>query len=154
MKEDRYQRQPSENWNETLDRDLKNLPERPAPADLAARVMSQVNAQVSEKRRRHLRLQLPLWLRTTAGVMLLAVIVWLSLIGARFYETRMSPALDRGADICRTVFGSFASALGGIPIGFNVEACRFIFLAVSLLLLGMYVTCIGVGTIIYRTVRR
>jgi len=80
--------------------------------------------------------------------------VWFTVLGSRFYDARMSPALDRGADICRTVFISFASALGGIQIGFDIEACRFILLAVSLLLLGMYVTCIGVGTIIYRTVRR
>ena len=68
--------------------------------------------------------------------------------------TRLSPALSRSADICRTVLGSMAEAFTGIQFSFDGDTYRIIFCAVSLLMLGTYLTCIGVGTFIYRTVRR
>jgi hypothetical protein len=154
MKRDSYQNQPSENWDKALDRALKNLPERPAPADLVSQVMSKVNTNTTMKLSRHLWWRWPLWLRLPAGILLPALIVWLSLLGTRFYETRMSPALSRSVDICRTVFESMTEAFTGIQFGFDGDTYRIIFFAVSLLMLGMYLTCIGVGTFIYRTVRR
>jgi hypothetical protein len=154
MKRDSYQNQPSEDWDKALDLALKNLPERPAPAGLVAQVMSRVNANATMKWSRHLWWRWPLWLRLPAGILLPALIVWLSVLGTRFYETSMSPALSRCVDICRTVFESMTEAFTGIQFGFDGDTYRIIFFAVSLFMLGMYLTCIGVGTFIYRTVRR
>lgn len=154
MMKDSHQNQPSENWDKALDRALKNLPERPAPADLVSQVMSHVNTNATVKWSRHLWWRWPLWLRLPVGILLPALIVWISLLGTRFYETRLSPALSRSADICRTVLGSMTEAFTGIQFSFDGDTYRIIFCAVSLLMLGTYLTCIGVGTFIYRTVRR
>ncbi len=154
MKKDRYQHQPSENWDKALERALKNLPERPAPAGLIPQVMSRVNARFEERWYQRVWWRWPLWLRATSTLLLLVLTVWLPSLGTRYFETKVSPALDHAIDFCWRVFGSFASALGGIPFSFDGEACRIVFLIAGLLLLGMYLTCIGVGTFIYRTVRR
>ena len=154
MKRDQYQQQQLENWDKALDRALKNLPEQPAPAGLIPFVISQLNARIEEKWYQRLWWRWPLWLRATSSILSLSLTVWLLLLGSRYYETSMIPALDRGINVCKTVFSSVASALGGIPCGFDSEVCRIVFLAAGLLLLVMYLTCIGVGTIIYRTVRR
>jgi hypothetical protein len=154
MKRDRYQHQQLENWDKALDQALKNLPEQPAPADLIPCVISQLNARIEEKWYQRLWWRWPLWLRATSSMLLLALAVWLPSLGSRYYETNMIPALDRSINVCKTVFSSVATALGGIPFGFDDEVCRIVFLTASLLLIVMYLTCIGVGTIIYRTVRR
>ena len=154
MKRDRYPHQQLENWDKALDRALKNLPEQTAPVDLIGHVMSQVNARIEEKWYQRLWWRWPLWLRATSSILLLALTVWLPSLGSQYYETNMFPALDRGINVCLMVLGSFKNALGGIPFGFDGEVCRIVFLTASLLLLVMYLTCIGVGTIIYRTVRR
>ncbi len=154
MKKDRNQPQSSGNWDNALDRALKNLPEKPAPATLIPLVMSRIKAPIEGRWHRRLWWQWPFWLRATSGVLLPALIVGLLSLWSRYYETEMSPAVDRGINVCQTVFYSLASALGGIPFQFDGEFCRIVFLTASLLLLGMYLTCIGVGTFIYRTVRR
>jgi len=154
MKRDRYQHQQLENWDKELDRALKNLPEQQAPAGLVPSVMSQLNARIEEKWYRRLWWRWPLWLRAASSILMLALAVWLPSLGSRYYETSMIPALDRGISVCKTVFGPVAGALGVIPSGFDGDACRIVLLAAGLLLLMMYLTCIGVGTLIYRTVRR
>lgn len=154
MKRDRFQNYQDECWNKVLDRALKDLPERQAPADLIAQVMSSLNTQTSRGWYKYLCWQWPLWSRITAGVLLPVLVVWVFLLGTRFYETRIGPVLVRSSEICRIVLDSVTVALGGILGGLHGVTLHIIFLVISLVLLGMYLTCIGVGTFIYRTVRR
>jgi len=154
MKRDQYQQSSLENWDKALNHALKNLPERPAPADLLPQVMARINEGAVEKQNQRLWRLWPLWLRVTVSASSVALMVWLSLLGTRFYEAGLSPALSRIADICRTVFVSLAGSLGGIPFVIDGEVFRILLMIATLYFLGMYLTCIGVGTFIYRTVRR
>lgn len=148
--------QPQDNWNETLSRALRSLPERPAPEALLPRVMEQVrareNARVSDTPYRLFWQRWPAWLRVTASALLAVLAAWIYSFVIRFYETDVSSALDRGSAICQTVLCSFAQTLGGTWLG--IDLCRIILPAAGLLMLGMYITCIGVGTVLYRAVRR
>lgn len=151
---DKDPRQTTNNWEETLSRALQNLPERKAPPNLLPQVMARVRAHAAEKESGKSWLQRPLWLRVTASVLLSAPMLWFFFLGNRFYETDLSPALNRSAAISRTVLGALASALGGTHIVIDADICHTILLAGSLILISMYLTCIGVGSFIYRTVRR
>jgi hypothetical protein len=147
-------RQATKTWEETLSRALQSLPERPAPPDLLPQVMARVRAGAAGNESGKSWLQRALWLRVAASLLLSAPMLWVFFLGNRFYETDLSPALNRSAAISRTVLGAIASALGGTHIVIDADVCRTILLAGGLILISMYLTCIGVGTFIYRTVRR
>jgi hypothetical protein len=140
--------QSPENWNTALDRALKNLPERPAPASLLPLVMAQVQERAAEKW--HWRSS-AFWLGALSGTLLLALVSWL---GSRFYETSINPVLYQGVGACRTVFNALAGSLIGGSLNVSNETFRFTLIAAGLLLLAMYVTCVGVGSFVYRVVRR
>jgi hypothetical protein len=152
MKSD--QQQSPENWDAVLQRALKNLPERPAPVTLMPRVMAQVQVRAAEKLHQRLWRRRMFWVRATASAMLLATAASLSWLGGKLYETNISPVLDCCVAICRTVFGALAGSLIGNSFSFSTEAYHFTLIAAGLLLLAMYVTCVGVGSFVYRVVRR
>jgi hypothetical protein len=146
-----------DNWEASLGRALKNLPERQAPAALMTNVMARVRARAAERWYQRSWWQWPVWLRAAAAVLLLALLVLLPLLGGHFWETSASPLLSRWIGAAQTVLGALASVLDAVfrtKLGFGQEALRWVFVSASLLLLAMYLTCIGVGTVVYRTVRK
>ena len=146
------QHKSAENWDAALGRALKDLPERQAPSALLSQVMAQVNAHAVERSNQQVWRRRWTWATTCA--LLLAIAMWFSWLGGKFYETNINPVLDRCIGICRTVFNALVGSLIGNNSGFGCEVSHFTLLAVSLLLLAMYVTCVGVGSFVYRVVRR
>ena len=146
-----------EPWEAAVDRALKQLPERQAPAALMPAVMARVHARATGKWYWRSWWQWPVWLRAGSAVLLVALWVLLPLLGGHFWETSVSPFLYRWTSIAQTVLGSLAGTLDAVfraKSGFGQEALRWFFVSVSLLLLAMYFTCVGVGTVVYHTVRK
>jgi hypothetical protein len=148
------QHQSPENWESALGRALKNLPERGTPSTLLPRVMAQANARGSGKWHQRLWHRWTFWAFAATGALLLALAARIAWLGGRFYETNVNPALDHCVGICRTVFSAVIGSLLGSTFGVGPEAYHFNLLAVCLLLLAMYITCIAVGSFIYQVVRR
>jgi hypothetical protein len=134
-----------ENRDDALIQALRNLPRRPAPATLLPRIMGRVHANGAEKRR---------WAYAPAGTLLVAIAVWLSWLGGKFYEKDLGPLLDYCLAICRTVFGALAGSLIGNRLGFAGESCHIALVAASVLMLAMYAACVFLGSCVYRIVRR
>lgn len=154
MKIDNDKDQRWNSWQEHLDRALKNLPEKTAPSNLIPNVMAEIRTGETG-----ISLIRPFpyghsELRFSAVILALSLAAYLSFIGGRIYENAVAPALRFASSICRTVLGSLADILGEIPFGIGDEVPRFLFPVLICVMLAMYLTCIGVGTFIYRTVRR
>jgi hypothetical protein len=143
-----------ENWDAVLGQALKNLPDRPAPSTLLPRVMAQVNARAAETGRRPLWDHRKFWTRASASVLLFMVAAWLSWLSCRFYETRVSPLLDHCYSICRTVFSASVGSLVASKFGSGFEVYHLALMWAGLLMLVMYATCVCVGSLVYRVVRR
>jgi hypothetical protein len=141
----------TENWDAALGRALNNLPERQAPATLLPRIMARTQAHAAGNRRQRLWKRWTFWASATASALLLVTGSWL---GSQFYENKISPMLAGSVDICRTVFHALAGSLIGSNFGSGAEAYHFALMAGSLFLLIMYITCVGVGSCVYRVVRR
>jgi hypothetical protein len=146
-----------ENWEAALGRALKNLPERQAPAMLMTNVMAQVHARAAQSRQQRSWWQWPVALRVASAVLLFTLLALLSWLGGHFWETSASPLLNRWLGVTQTVLGSLAGTVDVVcrtKPGFGPEAIRWACVSASLLLLAMYFTCVGVGTFVYRTIRR
>lgn len=147
------QNQLQEDWNERLDTALKNLPEQCAPPDLLPQVMAKIRTRREEKELKRPWWQWPLWLRAATGVPALALTVYLCLTGIRLYETVIIPAYGFSRRISMTLLESLTVILGGRS-SIGSEALPYVLPLACILLFGMYLTCIGAGTFLYRTVRR
>lgn len=154
MDREREENRILEEWNERLDTALKNLPEQSAPPDLLPRVMAKIQATKKEKRLRHPWWQWPLWLRATSAVASLALAGYFCLAGIRVYETSIIPVYRFSGRIATTLLESLKVVLGGNRPGIGSEALPYILPVACILLFGMYLTCIGAGTFLYRTIRR
>jgi hypothetical protein len=146
-----------EKWEAALHRALKNLPERQAPAALMTKVMAQIQPPAAQPRYRGSWWQWPLALRAASGVTLIALLAVLVLGGGHFWETSASPLLNRWVEIGQTIMSSLASGMAAVfrvQPDFGSGTLRLAFVAASLLLLAMYLTCVGIGTFVYRTVRK
>lgn len=154
MKTDDIKKQHWDNWQQQLDRALKHLPEKPAPANLLPNVIAEI--QTRETRRgvgqpfyfRH-----P-WLRVSAALLALSLMTALFFAAGRVYENDIIPAFRLVDSACRTVLGSLTDVLAAFSFGIGEETLRFLFPVLICVMLAMYLTCIGVGTFLYRTVRR
>jgi hypothetical protein len=149
MNSDKHQS--PENWDAALGRALKNLPERQAPATLLPRVMAQAQSRAAEIGHQRLWRRWTFWACATASALLLVLGAWL---GGQFYENKISPVLVSSVDICRTVFHALAGSLIGKSFVLGDEVYHWALIAGGLLLMAMYITCIGVGSFVYRVVRR
>ena len=120
-------------------------------------VMAQIQTRTTEPRDRQSWWQWPLALRIASGVALAVLLAGLVLVGGHFWEAGASPLLNRWIEIGRTIMSSLANGMAAVlrvqpDIGAGVH--HQVFLAAGLLLLAMYLTCIGIGTFVYRTVRK
>jgi hypothetical protein len=154
MKTDDLERQQWNTWEQHLDHALKNLQEKTAPSDLLPNVMTAIQAREAGKGFRQPFAFRPLWLRVTAAILALSFIATLFFLAGKVYEEDIDPAFRIINSACRTVLGSLADILTAFPFGIGDDILRFLFPVLICLMLTMYLTCIGVGTFIYRTVRR
>ena len=154
MDRERNREQTLEGWNQKLDIALKNLPERSAPADLLPQVMAKIQAQRDGNKPWLLWRHWPLWLRISSAALVLTFVILLSLVGIRLYESSVIPAFTLVVHTCKTVFDTIAGIFIDNRTGIGRTVFQYILPAVSFLLLGMYLTFIGLGTFLYRTVRR
>jgi hypothetical protein len=146
-----------EQWETALDRALKKLPECQAPAALMPAVMKQIRARAVEPQSQRSWWQWPLALRIASGVALTVLLAGLVLFGGHFWETSASPLLNRSIEVAQTITGSLAGGMAAVfrvQPDFGTGTLRLAFVAVGLLLLVMYLTCIGIGTFVYKTVRK
>jgi hypothetical protein len=140
-----------------ISRQLKNLPELRAPESLVPGVLAAVERRSSRPWYRCSWWQWPVTLRVASAIALFALLAWLPLVGGHLWETSLNPVLSRWFGVAQTIAGSLASSLIAVfrvKSGFGPETLRLVFLSASLWLLVMYFTCVGVGTFVYRTVRR
>lgn len=152
MKTDDLKKQQWKAWQQRLDLALKNLPEKTAPTHLLPNVMAKIRTTEAEKAFNRPYLSRLSRLRMSAAILALSMMAYLSFVGERIYENDIIPAFELAGRVCRTVLGSLAD----IPAAFAIgdETLRFLVPVLICLMLTMYLTCIGVGTFIYRTVRR
>jgi hypothetical protein len=137
-------------WDAEFRRALKNLPEKPAPSELLPRVMGQVRVRAAEKWHGRLRL----WICAPASVLLISIAAWLSWLGGNFYEDSIIPLLDHFSRTCQTIFSALTASLMGNSFGLGAGAYHFALAGAGLLMLAMYATCVGIGSCVYRVVRR
>lgn len=148
---------PLENWEAVLDRAIKKLPERQAPASLMPVVMARIQSRSALPWHRLPWLQWPLALRAASAVAMGVLLAVLLGLAGQFWKADVSPWLDPWRHLAQTVCTAFAAALDsilGVQPGAGCGAVRLVLLVVGLLLFAMYLTCIGVGTVVYRTVRK
>ena len=146
-----------EPWEAALNRALKNLPERQAPTALMPNVMRQIHARTVASQSQGSWWKWPLALRVASGVALAVLLAGLAWGGGHFWEACASPFLNRSIEVAQTIMGSLAGGMAAIfrvQPDFGAGMQRPIFLAAGLLLLAMYLSCVGIGTFVYRTVRK
>jgi hypothetical protein len=149
--------QSPEQWEAALDRALKKLPDRQAPAALMPAVMKQIRASAIEAQPPRSWWQWPLALRIASTAALITLLAGLVLFGGHFWENSASPLLNRSIEVGQTIMGSLANGMAAVfrvQPDFGTGTLRLAFVAVGLLLLAMYLTCIGIGTFVYKTVRK
>ena len=154
MKTDDIKKQHWDRWQRNLDHALKHLPEKAAPANLLPNVIAEIQAR--ETRNvfgQPFAFRQP-WLRVSAAVLALSLMTAIFFAAGRVYENEIIPAFRLFDSACRTVLGSLVDVLAAFSFGIGEETLRFLFPVLICVMLAMYLTCIGVGTFIYRTVRR
>lgn len=154
MKTNDHKTQQWDSWQADLDRALKNLPEKTAPSNLLPNVMAEIRKREVGKGFRHSFHFGYSWLRASVAVFALSLITYLSFIGGRVYDNHIAPAVNLAGGTFRTLLGSLADLLSEIPFAAGDEVLRFLIPGLIFVMLAMYLACIGVGTFIYRTVRR
>lgn len=144
---------PERRWETELDRRLKNLPDRPAPAGLAPRVMAAIRAQAALPWYRRTWWQWPLLAQVLSLLWfsgLLGGLTWVCLHGGR----GELPGVVGGQVMeSLAVFAPLWSLVTAM-----LEALALVLKQVPLLawvgVIGffavMYLSCIGLGTALYR----
>jgi hypothetical protein len=146
-----------QDWEAALGRALKNLPERPAPDTLMPNVMARIRARAAQPWYRQSWWHWPAALRVASATVACAVLALLPLAGGHFWETSASPLLNRWLDVAQTVQRALVIAADAVfPASWSLgpETLRWLIVFAGLLLTAMYLTCIGIGTVVYRTVRK
>ena len=148
------EKNPQQILEELIHRELSKLPERQAPGTLAPRVLAEIQARA----RKHWW-QRP-WTRWPASLQLASIpVLFGSAAGAVFGVSTLWNAL-----LARSAFGTVAETFGSVSAIWDVLmvlANAFLMLGRSvgqewlllafLVPLTMYLACIGLGTLCYRT---
>jgi predicted anti-sigma-YlaC factor YlaD len=148
---------PDETWEQTLGRELKKLPDRPAPPTLIPRVLAAVQA----------RARLPWWRRTwwtwppTAQILSL-VLVSMALglvtygglqVGESQWLSRAQAGLASLLSPLAPLWACLGALLEALVLVFR-RGGNLVLLLGGVFCVGMYLSCVGLGTIFYRVAVR
>jgi len=144
---------PSEAWEARLDRELKRLPDRPAPATLMPRVLAAIQARA---RLPWYRQDWSTWPRFAQGFSLAVLSL---LLGALTYACLHFPELG-APDAFRAQLDTWlaplvalwtvAQALGGVAVALCSKAGGWVCLGLGIVCLAAYLSAVGAGTMLYR----
>lgn len=144
---------PNEDWEARLSRKLADLPDREAPSTLVPRVLAAVQAKA----------RLP-WYRRTwwhwpPAAQVFALVLLSGLLGGITWLGLQVGQGDWGLHAERTVSGwlqplapfwsCFNSVVNALALALRQLNAWIVFGAVAVCL-GMYLSCLGVGTVVYR----
>lgn len=140
-----------------IHRELRRLPLRRAPATLLPRVVAAIRAEALKPWWQRPLETWPRWIQVAALTLALGLAAALAgLIGhgidqfdAAAYQGALAQALDR----CEVLW-SVASALGSAFVLILSQTPPFVLAAGGLVCLSAYVSCLGLGTILYRLAAR
>ena len=146
-----------DDWEQDLDRQLRALPEVPAPASLIPRVLAGVAA----------RARLPWWRRTwwtwPVWAQVVSLLVISTVLGALTYAVRQAPGLPGMANLTKSLGGWLApcealgncalALLNGLRLALG-QAAQVALLGVALFAIALYLSCLGLGTACYRLADR
>lgn len=144
-------------WEAWLDRRLKELPDRPAPASLAPRVLAAVAARA---RRPWYRQPWFAWPRLAQVVSLVLLSGTLGSLTYALLHLGELAAAGEGAASWRVWWApveALGTALALVLEAVELAACRVdgrVWVALGALATLMYLTCVGLGTVLYRLVAR
>jgi hypothetical protein len=144
---------PEENWEAWLDRRLRELPDRPAPASLAPRVLAAVAARAHCPWYRRPWLE---WPRAAQVVSLVAVSFMLGSLTYALLHLGELPGPEtwsRRLEVWLAPLEAVWAALVTIGDGLRrllPEVSGKVWLALGGVVALMYATCLGVGTLLYR----
>ncbi len=142
--------QREENWEAKLDRELKSLPNRRAPATLLPRVLAKIEAQKKLPWYRRTWAQWPRSAQLFSGILTFAVFL---AIGAGLnlaWDAFSWKTLVSGATTALGPIGSCLSSLSSACAVLFRKSNNLILILTVVLGLGMYLSCIGLGTVVYR----
>lgn len=140
-------------WERELDRRLKNLPDRPAPADLAPRVLAAIAARAQAPWYRR-----P-WTRWPRSVQVFSLAVTSFLLGSLTYAILHFPDLAAGDGYGRQLdtwmapvraLWDAAVVVVGVIGGLLSRVSTWVWCVAGAVCAVMYLTCIGLGTVFYR----
>jgi len=147
-----------DDWETTLDRQLKQLPDRPAPASLMPRVFAALAARARLPWYCRPWLQ---WPRAFQGLSLVAVSF---VLGALTYATlhfgdfaTADAVGDRLSIWLAPVEALWTAAvtLAGLVGRLIAQVSPWVWVGLGVVAAGMYAVCVGLGTLLYRvTVKR
>ena len=145
--------QPESRWEIELDRRLKALPTRRAPATLAPRVMAALAARERLPWYRRTWWQWPppaKMLSLSVAFVALGLLTWLAVYGSTDgLATSLLARLRAGTESLTPIWSLFTSLAEALTIVLRQTTAIAWFLVVGFLL-SAYLSCIGVGTALYR----
>jgi len=146
---------PLGDWESRLDCALKNLPDRQAPATLVPRVLQAIQA----------RARLPWWRRTwwnwPPAAQIFSLLICSAILGGVVLlceQSSLSPVIEATSAWVSDLFAPLAplwhclGSLSGALVLVAHKLGTLVFLIGALLCLGMYLSCVGLGTLCYRLV--
>jgi hypothetical protein len=136
-----------------IHRELRQLPERPAPATLVHRVMLAVHARAKRQWWERSWVSWPLGVQIISLAVLLAGAGLISyFLGAAWHGvnvTSISSGLVESFAWLKPIWEIVAALIGAVNVIFRVTSQQFLLIGATVVTVA-YVTCVGLGTVCVR----